>query len=77
MNSLKTNFSRNKLMKPEFCIQIFKRETNNEQLAWCGHLNSESDLRYEHLLNGTLPEKVKVLEQIEFNEKIRKEELKN
>ena len=77
MNPLKTNFSRNKQMNPEFCIQVCKMEINNEHLTWCGHLNSESDLRYEQLLNGTLQEKRMALNQIESNEKRRREELKN
>ena len=63
-------------MKPNFFFQICKSEIIDEHLTYCSHINSESDLRYEHLLNGTLPEKVKVLEQIEFYEKIRKKELK-
>ena len=33
INRLKTNFSRNKQMKPEFCIQVCKREINNEHLT--------------------------------------------
>ena len=64
-------------MKPKLCIQVCKREINNEHLTWCGHLNSESGLRYEHLLNGTLQEKLKDLNQIESNEKRRKKEIKN
>ena len=66
-----------KQIKPEFCIQVCKREIDNIHLTWFGHLNSESDLRYEHLLNETLQEKIKVLNQIESNEKIRKEEMNN
>ena len=62
-----------KQMKPEFCIQVGKREINNKHLTWCGHLNGESDLRYENLLNWTLQEKIKALNQIESNEKRRKE----
>ena len=64
MNPLKLFSSRNKQMTSEFCIQICKRENNNKHLAWCGQLNNEPYLRYEHLLNGTLQEKLKALNQI-------------
>ena len=46
-------------MKPDLCNKICKSEIISEHLTYCGHINSESDLRYEHLLNGTLPEKSK------------------
>ena len=59
MKPLKINFSRNKQMMPKFCIQICKKEINNKHLARCGQLNNEPYLRYEHLLNETLQEKLK------------------
>ena len=64
-------------MNPEFCIKTGKSEINNEHVTCCGHTNSEAVLWYEHLLNGSIQEKVKILELIESNEKKGKEEMEN
>ena len=34
-------------------------------------MNEDKDLRFEHLLNGTLQERVLTLKQIKLNDKIR------
>ena len=40
-------------------------------------MNSESDIRHAHLLNATTQKKVMILDQVESNEKIRKEVMEN
>ena len=64
-------------MNPEFSNKICNRKIYNEHLKWCGHMNSESDIRHAHLLNATIQKKVMILDQVESNEKIRKEVTEN
>ena len=74
MNFLNVNYSRNINMKPEFCVQSCQQIIDNEHLTWCEKLNSEDDMKYSHLLNGNLMEKVQTLKQIKSNEKRRQDE---
>ena len=74
MNPLKKNFERNTKMKQEFCIKSCKQELDNEHITWCNKMNVGSDLKFEHLLNGTLQEKIQTMKQIKLNEKIRNSE---
>ena len=71
MNPIKNNFERNIKMKQEYCIIACQKELDNEHITWCSKINKESDYKYEHLLNGTLQEKIETLKQIKMNEKIR------
>ena len=72
MNPLKTNFSRNNKMKPEFCIEKCGKIIDNEHLTWCESLNSVTDYKFSHLLNGNLKEKLNTLKQIKQNEERRR-----
>ena len=74
MNPLKKNFERNKNMKQEVCIKTCLKELDNQHLTWCDKMNKEQDFKFEHLLNGTLLEKIKTMKQIELNDKIRNAE---
>ena len=69
MNPLKKNFERNKKMKQEFGIKACLKELDNQHLTWCEKINEEQDFKFEHLLNGTLFEKIQTLKQVKFNEK--------
>ena len=71
MNPIKKNFERNMKMTQEYCIKTCQQELNNEHITWWSKINSESDFKYEQLLNGTLQEKIQTLKQIKMNEKIR------
>ena len=61
-------------MKEDFCVQSCQQIIDNEHLTWCEKLNSEDDMKYSHLLNGNLMEKVQTLKQIKSNEKRRQDE---
>ena len=74
MNPIKKNFERNIKMKQEYCIKACHKEIDNEHITWCSKKNAEKDYKYEHLLNGTLQEKIETLKQIKINEKIRNRE---
>ena len=71
MNILKLNFTRNKSIVSTFCINSCKKELNNEHLVYCKELNGNSLLRYEDILNGSLQDKVKTLNQLKLNEQNR------
>ena len=43
---------------------------------WCGFINEDNEHRYNDILNGDLQDKIMTLQQIQRNEKIRKEERK-
>ena len=43
--------------------------------VFCQKLNTHSDLRFEHILNGSLAEKSEALEQTKFNKDRRKNEI--
>ena len=71
MNPIKNNFKRNMIMNTEYCIKSCQKELDNQHITWCDKMNEEKDFRFEHLLNGTLQEKVQTLKQIKLNEKNR------
>ena len=50
------------------------KELDNQHLTWSDKMNKEQDFKFEHLLNGTLLEKIKTMKQIELNDKIRNAE---
>ena len=72
MNELKTNFSRNHNIKSKYCLNECGKELDNEDLTWCHEINTDSDYRYLHLLNGTLNEKIEIFKQINRNQDKRK-----
>ena len=76
MNPLKSNFTRNHKMEAEVCLKKCGKELNNEYLVWCGFINEDNEHRYNDILNGDLQDKIMILQQIQRNEKIRKEERK-
>ena len=64
MNPIKKNFIKNIKMKQEYCITACKKEIDNEHITWCSKINGENSYRFEHLLNGTLQEKIQTMKQI-------------
>ena len=74
MNILKSNFKRNKNLNERYCIRSCMKEINNEHLIYCTKLNENSEIYFEHVLNGSLQEKIEVLKQVQMNEKKRIEE---
>ena len=58
-------------MKQEYCITACKNEIDNEHITWCSKTNGENSYRFEHLLKGTLQEKIQTMRQIKSNEEIR------
>ena len=64
MNPIKKNFIKNIKMKQEYCITACKQELDNEHITWCSKMNEENAYKLEHLLNGTLQEKIQTLKQI-------------
>ena len=71
MNPIKKNFTRNINMKQEYCTKSCQKELDNQHITWCDKMNEDKDFRFEHLLNGTLQERVLTLKQIKLNDKIR------
>ena len=57
-------------ISPEYCIKQCQQELDNIHLTWCNCMTKENDLRFTHLLNGTLEEKFRTLNQIKKNELI-------
>ena len=43
--------------------------------VFCQKLNTHSDLRFEHILNGSIAEKINALEQAKYNEDRMKREI--
>ena len=74
MNELKSNFSRNKTLKIEYCLNICGMEIDNEHMTWCPHINTTNDYKYINLLNGTLRDKIETFKQINKNQIKRKED---
>ena len=50
------------------------QELDNEHLVVCKEINKQSELRFEHILNGSLELKVEALKQAKSNEEQRKKE---
>ena len=75
MNVLKTNFKRNESIGSNTCIKSCMQEIDNEHLVFCKEMNKESELRFEHILNGSLEKKVEALKQAKSNEEQRKKEI--
>ena len=71
MNLLHTNLSRNKSIKPTFCVKECNIELNNEHLSYCPILNKNSEINYSKFLNGTITEKIEAPNQTKENEKRR------
>ena len=63
-------------MEAEVCLEKCGKELNNEHLVCCGFINEDNEHRYNDILNGDLQDKIMTLQQIQRNEKIRKEERK-
>ena len=59
MNELRPNFSRNRTLKSEYCVESCGEELDNEHLTWCSTINTKKKYKYTDLLNGTLREKKK------------------
>ena len=74
MNILKSNFKRNTNMIARYCIKSCKKEIVNEHLIYCSELNGDSEVKYEHILNGSIQEKVEALKQVQLNEQKRTKE---
>ena len=74
MNILKSNFKRNMTMNERYCIKSCMKEINNEHLVHCSELNGISEIKYEHVLNGSMQQKIEVLKQVQLNEKKRMKE---
>ena len=49
------------------------KELDNEHLTWCHKMNTESDYKYLHLLNGTLNQNIETFKQINRNQEKRME----
>ena len=65
MNLIKANFPNMGSLTQEICVNECKSKINNNHLARCPKINSESEQKYNytHLLNGTLPEKIETYKQ--------------
>ena len=74
MNLLKTNFKRNESIGSKICIKSCMQELDNEHLVFCKEINKQSELRFEHILNGSLELKIEALKQAKSNEEQRKKE---
>ena len=70
MNPIKKNFTRTINMKQEYCIKSCQKELDNQHITWCDKMNEDKIFRFEHLLNGTLQERVLTLKPIKLNDKI-------
>ena len=75
MNQLKTNFKRNESIEPRFCIKSCKQELDNEHLVFCQTMNTQSEIRFHHILNGSLAEKIEASKQAKSNENRRKKDV--
>ena len=47
------------------------KEIDNEHLIYCRELNGKSEINYEYVLNGSMQQKVEVLNQVKLNEEKR------
>ena len=56
-------------------IATTTKKIDNEHLVFCQELNTQSDLRFEHILNGSLAEKIDALKQAKYNEDRRKKDI--
>ena len=74
MNHLKTNFKRNENIGSSICIKSCMQELDNEHLFFCKEINKPSELRLEHIQNGSLELKVESLKQAKSNDEQRKKE---
>ena len=48
-------------MKEAFCINSCQKVINNKHLKWCEQFYGKNNVRYSHILNGNLEEKIKTL----------------
>ena len=71
MNILKSNFKRNRSINEKYCIKACMKEIDNEHLIYCRELNGKSEINYEYVLNGSMQQKVEVLNQVKLNEEKR------
>ena len=71
VNPLRANFRRNLNMKENICVKECLTELDNEHLVFCPKLNSNPEISFLNILNGTLPEKVEALQQTKENEQNR------
>ena len=74
MNQLKTNFKGNESIEPRFGIKSCKQDLDNEHLFFCQKINTQSEIRFHHILNESLAEKNEALKQAKSNENRRKKE---
>ena len=75
VNPLRTNFKRNLSMKKVHCVKTCQTELDNEHLVYCSKMNSNPEINFFKLLNGTLPEKLEALQQTKENEKKRNQNI--
>ena len=63
VNPLRTNFRRNLTMKELYCVKSCQTELDNEHLVYCQELNSNPEIIFFKILNGTMPQKLEALHQ--------------
>ena len=67
----RTNFRRIPTMKEIYCVKSCQTELDNEHLVYCQELNSNPEIIFFKILNGTMPQKLEALHQTKENEKNR------
>ena len=75
VNPLRSNFKRNLSMKKVHCVKTCQTVLDNEHLVYCSKINSNPEINFFKLLNGTLPEKPEALQQTKENEKKRNQNI--
>ena len=53
------------------CVKNCQTELDNEHLVYCPQINSDPEINFWKLQNGTLPQKIEALQQTKENEKKR------
>ena len=70
-NKTKSNFRKMKYLSETKCVKTCLEELTNSHITWCEKINSDSGLKFESLLNGTLMDQIDTYKQIKGNELIR------
>ena len=45
MNELRPNFSRNRTLKSEYCVESCGKELDNKHLTWCSTINNKKGIQ--------------------------------
>ena len=70
-NKTKSNLRKIKYLSETKCVKTCLEELTNSHITWCEKINSDSGLKFESLLNGTLMDQIDTYKQIKGNELIR------